>query len=192
MIVVMALKAIFAYAWLHPDSRGVSENRAIPAAPFYHAPPMSELSPYMQQAHEQLDSELEKAARLRSSDPDAAWGAFMEFVSGLQRHMSLEEEVLFPAFLANPLAGAPGALTALRGEHQRILALLDELEVCQAEFNPRAARLETELRALLDSHHAAEERIFAPWLATTLNDAQRKALLERMARFGVYVAAAAR
>ena len=47
-------------------------------------------------------------------------------------------------------------------------------------------------RSLLNSHHAAEERIFAPWLATTLNDAQRKALLDRLARFGVYVAAAAR
>ncbi len=139
-----------------------------------------------------LASTPQQDSQPRSSDPDAAWGAFMEFVAGLQRHMSLEEEVLFPAFLAHPLAGAPGALAALRGEHKRILALLDELEVCQAEFNPRAARIEAELRALLASHHEAEERIFAPWLASTLNGAQRQALLDRLARFGVYVAAAAR
>ena len=152
---------------------------------------MNEISPYMQQAHDHLNDEFEKYARLKSSDPDASWTAFMEFLDGLHRHLSLEEEVLFPAYQLRPLPGAPGALAALRSEHRRILALLDELQVCQAEFNPRAIPLETQLRALLYEHNEAEERLFTPWLATLLSAGDRQALLDRMARFGVYVPATA-
>lgn len=150
---------------------------------------MDELSLYMQQAHERLDLEYERSARLRESDPEAAWVAFSEFLDGLHRHMALEEEVLFPAFNAHPLAGAQGALAAMRGEHQRILALLDELQVCQAEYNPRAVVVEDQLQRLLDDHHEAEEKIFQPWLATVLGPEEKRALIERMARFGVYLAA---
>ena len=151
---------------------------------------MDELSPYMQEAHERLAAEYERSARLRDLDPDAAWVAFSEFLDGLQRHMALEEEVLFPAFRARPLAGAQDALSAIREEHRRILKLLDELQVCQAEFNPRAQAVENELRLLLNDHHAAEERVFQPWLATVLTADERHALLDRLARFGIYIATA--
>lgn len=152
---------------------------------------MNELSPYMQTAHDHLTQEFERYARLKTSDPDAAWGAFMEFLDSLRRHMALEEAVLFPVFSAHPTAGAAPALAAIKNDHRRILALLDELQVCVAEFNPHAIPLELELRALLDAHNAAEERLFQPWLAATLSAGERQALLDRMARFGVYVPAAA-
>ena len=152
---------------------------------------MNELFPYMQQAHQLLNDEFEKYARLKESDPDASWAAFMEFLDGLRRHMSLEEEVLFPAYAARPLAGAEGAHAAMRDEHRRILALSDELQICQAEFNPRAISLEADMRALLNAHNEAEEQVFQPWLSTSLNAEELRALLDRMARFGIYVAAPA-
>ena len=166
-----------------------AEGRAGPEAPRYRR--MNELAPYMQDAHDRLTSEFERYARLKADDPDASWGAFMEFLDTLQRHMALEEEVLFPVFSARPAPGMMPQLAALKSDHRRIIALLDELQVCLAEFNPHAGPLERDLRALLDAHNQAEEQLFQPWLDGTLSAGERQSLRDRMARFGVYVPAAA-
>jgi len=91
---------------------------------------------------------------------EAAAVAFAVFRRGIERHMEVEEEVLFPAVEA----GAETPLTAiLRKGHRDLRVFFDELDdALQARDADECARITASIRALLERHDEKEEAELYP------------------------------
>jgi hemerythrin-like domain-containing protein len=91
---------------------------------------------------------------------DEAAAAFAVFRLGIERHMAVEERVLFPAVEA----GAETPLTAiLRKGHRDLRVFFDELDdALQARDAQECARITASMRALLERHDEKEEAELYP------------------------------
>ena len=100
---------------------------------------------------------------------DEAAAAFAVFRRGIERHMEVEEEVLFPAVEA----GAETPLTAiLRKGHRDLRVFFDELDdALQARDALECARITASIRALLERHDEKEEAELYPAAQTRLGGA---------------------
>lgn len=109
----------------------------------------------LQADHVRLDALLDRAqSRLAEDRPASA--AMADFIWGLRRHIRLEEQTLFPAFVQAGGAQPPTQVMAL--EHRRIEQYLDSLE-----GNPSYALTGIgELRGLLEAHNFKEEGVLYP------------------------------
>jgi hypothetical protein len=97
---------------------------------------------YLHWDHRRLDALLESS---RSSLGDGAHAdaaaRFLEFATGLGRHIRMEEEVLFPAFEASTGMRGAGPTTVMRGEHLEILGILGEMKACVTVTDPECGPL---------------------------------------------------
>jgi iron-sulfur cluster repair protein YtfE (RIC family) len=123
--------------------------------------------------HRRLDAVLADAKRwLASGDLQHASVCFSEFRKGLERHISVEEEILFPTFEALTGASGGGPTHALRMEHAEIRRLMAEVASHltrggnQGHTTPLAA-----LTARVCAHNGKEERIFYPATDRAARDA---------------------
>lgn len=114
--------------------------------------------------HRRLDAMLADAKRgLAAGDLAGAAEHFARFRSGLERHIALEEEIVFPAFesLAGPNAAGPTQVMCR--EHTEIRRLLAEVSEHLARGGaPGRATPFAALTALLYAHNGKEERILYP------------------------------
>ena len=111
--------------------------------------------------HRHLDGVLADAKRaLAAGDFAQAAAGFAEFRSGLERHIVVEEQVVFPAFEALGGPAACGPTKVMRMEHAEIRRLMTEVSAQLASggevghATPFAA-----LTARLYAHNGKEERI---------------------------------
>ncbi|MGH7673776.1 MAG: hemerythrin domain-containing protein, partial [Gemmatimonadales bacterium] len=75
--------------------------------------------------HRRLDGILADAKRrLAAGDVARARVRFAEFRSGLERHIAMEEEIVFPAFEALSGAAGGGPTRVMRAEHAEIRRLM--------------------------------------------------------------------
>ncbi len=126
----------------------------------------------------------------------AALGCLRRFAMAMARHIDLEEQLVLPAYEADPPAeGFPrgGHPDIFRRDHAKILAELEAIErACERiEREPTEEAQDLARLAVLDdgrrfvdllSHHDHRERAFLyPRLAATLAPAEQTELLERMA-----------
>jgi len=133
--------------------------------------------------HHRIDELLADAKRhLREGDLAAARESFAAFRSGLEHHIAVEEEVLFPAFERHTGIRDGGPTAVMRVEHAEMRRLLDEiagaLEAAGAERTSPLASL----TALLFAHNGKEERILYPMCDRALADdpATRAELARRL------------
>jgi hypothetical protein len=113
--------------------------------------------------HDRLDALWDRATELRSVEPQASDHLLRAFAAGLERHIVLEEEILFPFFEERSEASGKRLADALREEHRAIRAALAAL---LARVTAHAVDLEpaqTELRNALWAHNALEEGRLYPW-----------------------------
>jgi hemerythrin-like domain-containing protein len=111
--------------------------------------------------HQRLERLLEaSAAHVRAGQWDAALASFSEFRRGIQQHMDIEEQELFPAVEG----GAQTPLTAtLRKGHRDLRAFFDELDdALEARDAEEVGRINRTVRALLTRHDEMEERDLYP------------------------------
>ncbi|MEJ2376451.1 MAG: hemerythrin domain-containing protein [Pseudolabrys sp.] len=111
--------------------------------------------------HRRLEQALETSvAHVRAGRWDAAADAFGTFRRGIERHMAVEEEVLFPAVEE----GAETPLTAiLRKGHRDLSVFFDELgDAVDARDAVEYDRIADSMRALLDRHDEKEEAELYP------------------------------
>lgn len=114
---------------------------------------------------------------LRDDDRDALDSAWLELDERLRAHMSLEEELLFPELARID----PQEAHALAGEHCRVRALLNELDIDLELSRGREAML-SELNQVLREHFARENVLLYRWCDQSLSQAARDALRARLAR----------
>ncbi len=137
-----------------------------------------------------LVHEHSKYENLLSQCQDAVemedWGTvdrvFNELVTHLQRHMALEEEVLYPAYESTTHA-PQGPTTALREEHSGLVRLIrDMARIIKTRDSEHVLESVVHLEYQMIKHHEKEEDIFLPMASYILN-AGRDELVRKMAEF---------
>lgn len=113
------------------------------------------------QDHRRLEAELSGTfGSIEAADWRAASAGFARFRQGIERHIEIEEQVLFPA-VEN---GVETPLTAiLRKGHRDLKVFFDEVEdAIQERDQGEALRNISAMRALLELHDKKEEAELYP------------------------------
>lgn len=127
------------------------------------------ISEAMHDDHRHCD-ELFARAEERVAAGDFAGGtqAFTEFASALERHLKLEEEVLFPA-LEEKTGGPIGPTQMMRHEHEQMRQALASMREGLTAQNGQAFLGQSEtMLILLQQHNFKEENILYPMMDRAL------------------------
>ncbi len=127
--------------------------------------------------HERLDVRLEAARQeARQGPTGAARAAFAEFRRGIERHMAVEEALLFPAYEARH--GADNPLTStLRKGHADLRVFFSEMDESLAEDDAEEfLALADTVGQILLHHDRKEEDELYPVVAQWLPEAGREAV----------------
>lgn len=127
-------------------------------------------------------------SRCRDAAEAEDWGsvdrAIRELATQLERHMTLEEEVLYPAYEASPHA-PQGPTRALREEHAAIIRLIQDIaRIIGSRDSDAVLESLVQLEYRMITHHEKEEDIFLPMASHILNGS-REELLRRLAGFNM-------
>jgi len=144
----------------------------------------SGLAEFFEQDHRDCDARWADVEELLDTeDIDAARPAWEKYLAGMQRHIAMEEEVLFPAFeQASDLLEA-GPTAVMRQEHEQIRALLAEIgETIESGDCEQALEVGDTLLMLVQSHDAREEEVLYPE-AENLLSGRWEELAERLAQY---------
>jgi hemerythrin-like domain-containing protein len=122
---------------------------------------MSTIGDAFEHDHRRLEQVLETSmTHAGAGQWEAAAGAFAAFRRGIERHMEIEEQVLFPAVEG----GAETPLTAiLRKGHRDLRAFFDEIDdALEARDLEECQRIAATMQALLARHDETEETELYP------------------------------
>jgi hemerythrin-like domain-containing protein len=130
-----------------------------------------------------LDSDLARAREEFEGGRTAqARLALEEYARGMERHIRLEEELVFPVFEAR--SGMHGGPTALmREEHRSIrVALAMMRDGLDRQDPPGFVAGLKFLQTILPDHHSKEEHILYPTTDQLLTPSERAAFTARLER----------
>jgi hemerythrin-like domain-containing protein/uncharacterized protein (DUF2249 family) len=140
---------------------------------------------FLQNDHRRLDDMIPEVERLATASLfDEARAHFKEFVCGLDWHIDVEEQVLFPFFEAKT-GMKSGPTMIMRGEHIEIRGRMQQLTEALAAHDPaRVHDALGNLTSFLASHNAKEERMLYPMTDRAIGtvDAQEQ-LVQRLAKY---------
>jgi len=144
----------------------------------------SGLAEFFEQDHRDCDARWADVEELLDTeDIEAARPAWQRYLAGMQRHIAMEEEVLFPAFEEASGIHDAGPTAVMRLEHQQIRTLLGEInETIEAGDCERALEVGDTLLMLIQNHSAREEKALYP-MAESLLSGRWKDLAERLAQY---------
>jgi len=130
--------------------------------------------------HRRLDRLLGQAIESIASEAwDPAGEAFASFQEGIEKHIQLEEQFLFPAF-EDANGGFAGPTEVMRAEHAEILRAAGDISL---RINAKRNCLEEldSLTRLLSAHNLKEEQVLYPATERILEAlGQRDQLLRQM------------
>jgi hemerythrin-like domain-containing protein len=135
---------------------------------------------YLSWDHDRLDALLESVRnRVESGEWGHARRVYSEFDRGLDRHIRLEEEILFPLFEAR--TASTGPTTVMREEHQLIRGVLVALGAAVGRGDTLAFRSGlAALASLLPPHNEKEEQVLYPTTDRVLQESERAGLAARL------------
>ena len=124
-----------------------------------------------------LFAQAENAAN--DGDHEAARAAYAEFEVAMARHLSIEENVLFPEFEARSgMVGGPTAV--MRMEHEQMRAMMAQLrQALENRALDDFLDFSETLNILIQQHNMKEEQMLFPLCDRALAD-RAEELLERM------------
>jgi len=129
------------------------------------------ISEYMLQNHRDCDELfVQVEATAGNGDWDAAARHFADFNELVERHLSMEEEVLFPAFEAET-GNTEGPTVVMRMEHEQMRGLLTVLKAClDSQDQEQFLGLTETLMMLTQQHNMKEEQMLYPMADRALSD----------------------
>ncbi|NVM96362.1 hemerythrin domain-containing protein [Arthrobacter wenxiniae] len=132
----------------------------------------------LEREHRQIDGGIE--AYLNSLDGPADPAPLLAALTGLRRHIYLEEQFLFPPLKA---AGLMGPIFVMLREHGQLWTSMDAVEQLLADGADPDARRDacTALLSLLDAHNSKEEPIIYTQADAILSAEAGSALQEFLA-----------
>ena len=141
------------------------------------------ITTYLSWDHDRLDIQLEQACRdARAGRFEEARAAYRRFQTGLERHMRIEEDLLFPLFEARSgISGGP--TTVMRDEHRQIRRALKTMAEGLERSDLRGFDEGVSfLNSVLPEHNAKEQHILYPTTDRLLSAAERATVTARMLR----------
>ncbi len=135
--------------------------------------------------HERLDGLfVQMLARMRAYGTSAAMPSTLEFIQGLRRHISVENNIIAPAFTSLHGSEEHNPVATMLREHEDIL---NQAQIIEELFQQAAPdQIEAEiwlglLAAALSKHeHREETRLFALWDALLNRRTDASALIHRV------------
>ena len=105
------------------------------------------------------------------------------FLAAMERHFSLEEQILFPK-VEDHIGHTGGPTAVMRMEHQQMRQIFTEMAECiTAHDSEHYLGLAETLLMLMQQHNAKEEQILYP-LSDNLLSNERVTLLEQLRQLG--------
>ncbi len=144
------------------------------------------ITTFLSADHERLTKLWEGTlAAVDAEDFNAVHSRAAAFIAGLRRHISMEEQILFPAIEDKTGERDFGPTWAMRQEHREIEHALDRLgRLVTVEERWTAIQAiegqEIDLTALLRSHDGKEEAVLYPMADQILGASAAKDLVARM------------
>ena len=135
---------------------------------------------YLEEDHKTLDRLLDHLlAMVSDNEIERADLHARDLLRGLEHHIRVEEEILFPIFEARTLLCAP--CEVMRHEHRLIRRLLADLEDALAKGKGNLAMsLLTGLSQLLEAHNHKEEAVLYPRADAELSEEERCAVVKML------------
>jgi regulator of cell morphogenesis and NO signaling len=115
------------------------------------------ITAYFGKDHDRLSMLFEKFQSLKRTDFQRAKYYFIEFKSGLNRHILWEEEILFPLFEQKMGIGNAGLTFEMKKEHKQICKILADINKKVEESNPDTDKDEENFIKILFPHKIKEE-----------------------------------
>jgi iron-sulfur cluster repair protein YtfE (RIC family) len=135
---------------------------------------MTTIAEFMATDHRHCDQSFADAEALVSrSDWNQGADRFQQFLGEMERHFSMEEEVLFPAFEEHTGQSA-GPTQVMRSEHAQMRQLLQQMSQAVAgEDKEGYLGLSETLMIVMQQHNMKEEQMLYPMTDRALeSDAQ--------------------
>lgn len=164
-------------------ARAASGAAAQPASP---AREPSSVTEYLEADHRRLDAILPDVERLAAAGTyREASGRFAEFSTGLDRHIEIEEQILFPTFESATGMMGGGPTHVMRAEH---IEIRDFMRIATESLSrgdgARFAKALGGLRQTLSAHNMKEEHMLYPMTDQAMHgDEQRRQLVSRLQAF---------
>jgi hemerythrin-like domain-containing protein len=129
------------------------------------------LSGFFEQDHRDCDARwVDVEELLDASDIEAARVAWQKYEASMQRHIAMEEEVIFPAFDAKSGMGGGGPVAVMKMEHQQMRGLLEQIgEAIEAGKGQLALDIGDTLLMLIQQHNVKEEGMLYPMAENLLS-----------------------
>jgi regulator of cell morphogenesis and NO signaling len=143
---------------------------------------MNEITGFMSHDHARLDAIFREFQILKKGDLKRAKEVFSEFKSGLEKHIEVEESILFPVFELRTGMHSSGPTFVMRKEHREIKDYLQRIQTSISADNIKTDQLERDLTRVLTAHDDKEENILYPWIDTSINEEEKRMLLEKIKR----------
>jgi iron-sulfur cluster repair protein YtfE (RIC family) len=123
---------------------------------------MTGISQFLSEDHRRCDDLFVAAERaVAGEDWNTGVQCFDDFRAAAERHLAMEEQVLFAAYEA--VAGAQGPSQVMRSEHEQMRALLaDMTRALQERAGATYLGLSETLLILVQQHNLKEEQILYP------------------------------
>jgi iron-sulfur cluster repair protein YtfE (RIC family) len=138
------------------------------------------ISKFYEGDHDRLDEIFKTFQMEKTKDLSAAQKAFSEFKTGLERHISWEEEILFPLFEERTGIEGAGPSVVMRMEHRQIKEMLAAIFQKILRRNPKCDTEEADLLSILSAHNMKEEGIIYPAIDRLLQSSEVDRIFQQM------------
>ena len=132
---------------------------------------MQTITEYLSAEHRHCDDMFAEAeAAAAKNDLAAAQTGFAAFRQGMERHLSKEETIMFPAF-EQASGSSMGPTSVMRMEHEQMRELFAEMQAALAAKDTHTyAGLSETLLVLMQQHNFKEEQMLYQMADRTLGE----------------------
>jgi len=148
------------------------------------SPHASTVTGYLSDDHKRLDGVMEQIrARAAAGDMKEAASLFAGFQERLNRHIRIEEDLLFPEFERATGMSEGGPTGVMRHEHLAIRDFMSRIGALLEGPHPSPGEFETlraSLFAILHEHNVKEEQILYPMTDKMVPPHRRAELVSKL------------
>jgi len=142
-------------------------------------PEFFSIADYFEKDHDRLDQLYRDYLEFKHVHFANARENFISFKHGLERHITWEEEILFPMF-QKKTGIVDGPVAVMEDEHRQILDMLERINLRLQNNDSSSNRLEHDLMVLLGHHNVKEENVLYPVLDHLLNQDEKANVIQQM------------
>lgn len=129
---------------------------------------------YLDKDHQRIEEFFRQFQAHKEKDFPKAKEFFREFRSALQRHMEIEEEILFPVFEKETGLNDMGPTNSMRHEHKEINKALEAIHAQVRQGSCENPGDDTGFLTLLTDHIHKEEHMIYPMFSELMSDKERE------------------